>query len=406
MISYVLMAALTLLAVLLLARPWWLRRSALQPLARRAANVAAYRTRLVEIEADAASGLLDAAGAEAFKQELGARLLADAEAPDAVAVPADQRRRYGLPLLLATGVAAFATIWYFTGDSWRTQQTLDLVSAHPEEAQTLMVQAMVECLQRRLQKAPDDAEGWAMLGRSHFVMQHYADAAQAYARANALNGAQNADWLVGEGESLAMAQGRELGGEPAQRFEQALKLDPDSGKALWYAGLAAAQAHDYPRALQYWLHLREQQLPPDLAAALQQRLQELSQLSGLKIPAQPRLAGAVSLRVKVSLAPALAGKVPAGASLFVFAKAAAGPPMPLAVQKFDAARLPIELTLDDSMAMTPALRLSQFDHWLVTARVSASGSAQPQSGDLQGQLRVERAQAVKPVQITISEAVP
>ena len=405
MTAYVLMAGLTALALLLLMRPWWQRRAA-APMVRRDANVAAYRTRCAEIEADVASGVIDAAQAESLKQELGVRLLADAEPPDTT--PIESARRHGrlLPLGLSIAAAAFAAAGYFTADSWRTQQTLEQVAAHPDQAQALMVQAMVERLQKRLQKSPDDAEGWAMLGRSHFVMQHYADAAQAYARANALNGAQNADWLVGEGESRALAQGRELAGEPAQRFEQALRLDPDSGKALWYAGLAAAQAHDYAGALQHWLRLRGQQLPPDLAEALEQRLQELSPLSGLKIPDRPKVTTPVSLRVRVTLAPALVGKLPAGATLFVFAKAAEGPPMPLAVQKLDAAKLPLELTLDDSMAMTPALRLSQFDHWLLTARVSRSGGAQPLSGDFQGQLRVDRAQAADLIRLVISEVVP
>ena len=408
MITFGLMAALTVLALFLLLRPWW-RGDHARLLGRREANIVAYRTRLAEIETDAASGLLNAEQAEALRQELAQRLLADADSlePERTVAPTTSVRRYVLPLLLVIALSAFAALWYFAGDSWRTQQTIALVATHPEQAQTLMVQAMVERLENRLKKTPDDAEGWAMLGRSYFVTQRYAEAAKAYAKANAVDGSQTADWLVGEGESQAMAQDRDLDGLPAQRFAQALKLDPDSGKALWYAGLAAAQTHDYATALKYWLHLREQPLPPDLATALDQRLQELAKLSGQKIPDATKAteATAVSLHVNVSLAAALKDKVPAGATLFVFAKAAAGPPMPLAVQKLSAWQLPVEITLDDSMSMMPALRLSQFDHWVLTARISTGGGPQAQAGDLQGQLQVQRADASQPVSLVISEIV-
>jgi cytochrome c-type biogenesis protein CcmH len=407
MMQLLLMAALALLALILLLRPWWSREPE-RRLQRREANVTAYRTRLAELDNDIGAGLLDAESAAALKQELAARLLTDADSADAAA-PQIEGRRPVLALGLVLLLPIFAAVWYFNGESWHTQQNIELVAAHPDQAQTLIVQAMVQRLEQRLSKTPEDADGWAMLGRSYFVMQRYADAAQAYAKASALNGAQNAEWLVNEGEALAMAQQRQVTGEPALRFEQALKIDPAQGKALWYAGLAAAQSGQYEVALRRWLKLREQELPEELRAALDQRLQELSQLSGLKIPPRAQqkadVAGAVSLRVKVSLAPQLAGKIPPGASLFVFAKAAEGPPMPLAVQKLSADKLPIEVTLDDSMAMMPSLRLSQFPRWLLTARISSSGSALPQSGDWQGQLQVDRADAAQPVSVVISEQV-
>jgi len=109
----------------------------------------------------------------------------------------------------------------------------------------------------------------------------------------------------------------------------------------------------------------------------------------------------------VALAPALAGKVPAGAILFVFAKAASGPPMPLAVQRLADARLPLTVTLDDSMAMAPGLKLSAFDQYVITARLSAGGSVQAQPGDLEGRAEARRATASEaPVSVTIDTVVP
>lgn len=405
MTSYVVMALLTLIAVLLLLRPWLLGGKA-QRLERKQANLIAYRTRVAEIENDLAGGLMDTDSASALKQEMGARLLNDVdESPTAPQVA--QRRPY-LALLLALIVPVFAVIWYASGDSWQTQHTLDEIVAHPDQAQHLMIEAMVQRLEQRMKKSPDDAEGWAMLGRSYFVTQRYAEASQAYAKANRLNGSQTAEWLVGQGESLAMANDRHVAGEPQKLFKQALTLDPNQGKALWYAGLAAAQSGQFKEAMAHWLKLRDQQLPDELRTALNERLQELSQLGNLPIPARvlPKEATPVSLQVHVSLSPGLLGKVPAGASLLVFAKAAGGPPMPLAVQKLDAGKLPMTVTLDDSMAMMPSMKLSQFQRWVLTARVSQSGSAQAQPGDLQGSLELDRAAAVKPVTLVISEVVP
>lgn len=405
MTSYVVMALLTLFAVLLLLRPWLMRGKSEQ-LERKQANLIAYRTRIAEIENDLSGGLIDADSANSLKQELGARLLNDVD--DVAAVPQSMRHRPWLAVVLALILPAFAAGWYLSGDSWQTQHTLDEVVAHPDQAQRLMIEAMVQRLEQRIKKSPDDAEGWAMLGRSYFVTRRYAEASQAYAKANLLDGSQTSEWLVGQGEALAMANNRQVAGEPQKLFQQALTLDPNQGKALWYAGLAAAQSGQYKDAMGYWLKLRDQQLPDELRTALNERLQELSQLGNLSIPARvlPKETTPVSFQVHVSLSPGLVGKVPPGASLLVFAKAAGGSPMPLAVQKLDAGKLPMTVTLDDTMAMMPTMKLSQFQRWILTARVSRTGGAQPQSGDLQGTLELDRADAVKPVTLTISEIVP
>lgn len=405
MTSYVVMALLTLFAILLLLRPWLLRNSSAR-LERKQANLIAYRTRIAEIENDLAGGLIDADSAESLKQESGARLLDDVS--ETAAVPQPLQRRPYMAVALALVLPIFAVIWYVSGDSWQTQRTLDEVVAHPDQAQHLIIEAMVQRLERRMKASPDDAEGWAMLGRSYFVTQRYAEASQAYAKANQLNGSQTAEWLVGQGEALAMANNRQVAGEPQKLFQQALKLDPGQGKALWYAGLAAAQSGQYKDAMAYWLTLRDQQLPDELRTALNDRLQELSQLGNLSIPARvaPKEALPVSLQLRVSLSPELAGRIPAGASLLVFAKAAEGPPMPLAVQKLDAGKFPVSVTLDDSMAMMPTMKLSQFQHWVVTARVSRTGGAQAEPGDLQGTMELDRSNAAKPVPLVISEIVP
>jgi len=389
------MAALALIAALWLSRPFW---QAQLPAAqrRRAANVAAFRSRLLELQAEEAAGLLDAGEAAALKAEMEARLLADAESPDALAAAAP--RRYGPALWLSALFLVSGAVWYQQAGSWRVAEQIATAPVAAPEGGPPDIAAMVGQLEARLQAEPGDPEGWAMLGRSYFVMERYADSAAAYGKANELTQGSNPNLLTNEGEALTLARDRDLLGRPQQLFEAALKLAPDDGKTLWYAGLASAQAKDYPVAQARFEKLLAQELPEDIRTAVTARLNELRGLQGLPpAPAttqtaaateSPSAASGPALVLDVQLDPALASKVPAGAVLFVFAKAASGPPMPLAVQRLPGARLPLTVRLDDSMGMTPAMKLSQFSRWVVTARLSAGGGAQAQPGDLQGSLEL------------------
>lgn len=410
------MAILALIAALWLTRPFW---QAQLPAAqrRRAANIAAYRSRLAELETEQGAGLLSAEEAGQLKRELDQRLLGEVDAQEAGS--AESPRKLAPALLLAVLFVVGGAVWYVQTGSWRTAEQIAQGPATPATGNAQMpdINAMVAKLEARLQAEPGDLEGWAMLGRSYSVMERYAEAASAYAKANELSGGNDPALLTGEGEALAMARDRDLLGRPQQLFEAALKLAPDDGKTLWYAGLANAQAKDYAQAQARFTQLLKQELPEEIRAAVVQRLDELRQLqSGAPMTSvaasQPEAASSqgaaapgLSLNISVELDPALAAQVPAGAVLFVFAKAAAGPPMPLAVQRLPGARLPLTVKLDDSMAMTPAMKLSQFDRWIITARLSQSGGAQAQAGDLQGSLQLGREAAGTPQTLVIRERV-
>lgn len=378
------MALLVLAATAWMTWPLW--RAAVEGgQRRRAANVAAYRQRLAELDADAAAGLVDADTLASLRAELDARLLRDADDGEA-AVPR-ARRQVALTVglgVLALGVALYG---YFQDGSWRAQMQ---IAAAPQDAvqraeQQASVDQMVTALAQRLEQNPNDVDGWVLLGRSSFALQRYADAAAAYAKANAITAQQEPDLLANEGEALAMASERQLVGRPQALFDAALALDPQHLKALWYAGLAAEQAGELDTARRHWRVLAGQDLPDALRGALDERLQQ----TGVAAAAPAAASGPV-LRLAVSLSSALAQQLPSDATLFVFAKAAEGPPMPLAVYRGKASELPREVRLDDSMAMAPTARLSQFDRWIVTARISRAGATQAVSGDLQGSLTVAR----------------
>lgn len=382
---------LSALALALLLRPWW-RAPAGRALRRREANVAAYRGRLAEIEQEVAAGLLDEPSAAELREELGARLLADA-VPDSETATGRGR---GLALALALLLPVFAGVWYALQDSWRTQALITLSHENPQEAERLGMQALADELTAQLAREPGDAEAWAMLGRARFVLNQMSAAAEAYARANELSGAQEADWLVGEGETLTLAGERDLQGRPRELFEAALKLAPAHGKALWYAGLAAAQAGDYARARERWQALAAQEIPPELRQLLNRRLQELSALMGEPV---------FALRLRVSAAPGLA-LPPQPAVLWVFARAEGGPPMPVAARRIERPQLPLELSLSDADAMLPELRLSQFSRWTLTARLTLGADVEAQPGDVQGGLSVEASAIAQQHQIILNEVLP
>lgn len=409
------MAVIAALAIVLGLRPLWSAgggRSA--QMRRRALNVAGYRSRLAEIDAEVAAGTISADAAGAIRDEAAARLLADTDADQGDAARETAERRSWTPLVAGGAlVAVLSGLGYYLGDSREVATWIARAKADPQTAQQLAVDSMVQRLERRLQDTPDDAQGWAMLGRSYAVLGRYADAAIAYERANRLAAVSpNADWLADEAEARIAMQGDDqrgdLQGLPRQLFERAIAIDPLQPKALWYAGLAAAQAGEYGAALDRWLALRGTELPDDFRATLDSHLSELAQLADRELPEQAAApaADAVQLTLQIDVDPALAQAIGAGDTLFVVARRPDAPGPPLAVQRLAASSLPATVTLDDSNAMAPGVKLSAADQWDVIARISRSGNAQAQSGDLEGRLVVARAQASEPIRLRIDRRIP
>lgn len=406
------MVVITVLAALNLARPLWTRRDP-QAAQRRASNIAAYRQRLIEIDQELAAGLIPADQAQAVRDEAGARLLDDVDHRDLPASPVGNRpvppRRRAAVLLLLV-VAVFSAGYYYSQGTWQ-QQRLVAGEVQPPPVTAEDVEQMLATLRARLDSAPDDAEGWAMLGRAYFMTRRYPESAQAYAQVNRITQSRNPDALTGEAEALAMAGNRELSGRPRELFEQALALEPQQPKALWYGGLAAAQAGDTALARQRWTALLQQPLPDELRTVLTEQLAAIDG-SAPALTAAPAISPpsatppAVRLRVQLLLAQGMLAQLPADAVLMVFARAEQGPPMPVAVYRGAATPLPSEVILDDSMAVMPTMKLSQFDRWIVTARIGRTGQAKAESGDLQGSVVVGRDQAGEPLTLTIDQRIP
>ena len=170
--------------------------------------------------------------------------------------------------------------------------------------------AMVASLARRLEREPDDLQGWLMLGRSYSALEQYPLAARAYQRADRLSNGRNAEALTGWAEALTLGDENELQGRAGRLFEQALAIDPKAGKALFFGGIAAQRRGELPLARQRFAELLNQDPPATVRPILEQQLIALdAAIAQAPTAAQPGAAGAAAeVRLSISLDPARAGR--------------------------------------------------------------------------------------------------
>jgi cytochrome c-type biogenesis protein CcmH len=412
-----LLVALTLLTLL-----WPLLRA--QPLATapdaEAAAVAVYRDQKQVLDAECADGVITPADRDQAVGELARRLGDELAVPGTTTTGGLGRRRAGivaLALLLLIPAAAFV-LYARLGNPDATAVATAKDGRGGHDLSDSQIAAMVDNLAQRLKSHPDEAEGWMLLARSYAALGRFADAADAYARADALI-PDNAALLADYADTLAMAQGKRLAGKPAALVRRALEIDPQQRKALALAATAALEARDLAGALLYWRRLRAQFADgSDDARQLDAIIAEIESSRGPARPgtnsvtparseelaAAPAPAG-TSITGRVEITPALATKVALTDTVFIFARAVDGPRMPLAVLRIPARQLPADFRLDDSMSMAPGVRLSTAAAVVVEARISKGGNALPQAGDLFG-----RSATLKPgasnVRISIDQQVP
>lgn len=370
---------------------------------RNEANLAILREQALQLADEHAAGLLNDAAYDAARMELARRTLAespDAERSARAAVPPRSRRTAVLisALVPVLGLGLYARLG--TTEALDSASPAAATAAAGADVTMAQVEAMVSTMAARLENpAPGQAEdpvGWDMLARSLAALQRYSDADRAYARAIALSPG-NAQLLADRADLLVLLQDRRSAGEPTRLIEEALRIDPDNLKALALAGSAAFERQDFDAALQYWSRARARATPgSDFANGLDRSIEAARSSAGAGAPPvktavrqTPAAAAAgtpaAGVSGKVSIAPALLARVQPGDTLFIFARAAQGPRMPLAILRLPAGNWPASFQLDDSLAMSPELKLSGFEQVVVQARVSRSGQALPQSGDLIGQ---------------------
>jgi cytochrome c-type biogenesis protein CcmH len=288
-----------------------------------------------------------------------------------------------------------------------TPVALNGVAAEPD--QTLTVQQAIDELRNHLAKQPGDLQGWMLLAQTS-TMQHDPIAARdAYDHVLKLN-ANNAEAMVGWAEADSMLRDdHRIEGRALDLLKRAVLLQPDSQRGLWLLGISDFQRGQYHDAAATW-RLLQPQLEPgsQVAQAVAQQIAAADARAGgapagASSEATAATAQGPALQVQVSLAPALKNKLAAGDTLFVYARAENGPPMPLAVAKLDASQLPTSVTLTDAMAMTPAMKLSSVPRVFVGARITHSGQPIAQPGDLEGDAGIVAVDSKTPITVNIDK---
>lgn len=339
---------------------------------RTALNVALYEERVAELAAQQAAGVLDDRQLATGRDEAARELLADTERDEAVRLG---RLGKAIPLLAAVLVPVMALgLYLHFGAADKVELTQEFASAPQSMTE------MTTRLERAVQAQPDSAEGLYFLGRAYMAEQRPADAAKAFERAVALAGRQPE--LLGQwAQALYFAADKQWSAQLQTLTDEALKADPREVTSLGLRGIAAFEGERFQEAIDYWQRLLAQLPEGDASrAALQggiDRAADRLKAGGGKV------AEAARLKVRVELGAALKDKVRLDDTVFIFARASNGPPMPLAAKRVTVAQLPIEVELSDADAMMPQMKLSDFTEVQLVARVSRAGV--PTRGEWKGQ---------------------
>jgi cytochrome c-type biogenesis protein CcmH len=386
MTAFISIAALLVVVVLAVLLPPLLRNRAAPSSTTNAvaSNAVVYSEQLAELDAELQSGKINQAQWAASQAEIERRILED----DSVVHTISHGKSpvAGLVLALAIPVAA-AGLYAWLGNPAALSPEA-MVREDPAHSVTPeQIAAMVGRLAAKLESNPDDVEGWVMLGRSYAVLGRYREAAGAYSKASALRPA-DASLMADYADILGMANGRKLAGEPAAIVAKALKADPRNVKALALAGTAAFEKKDYRAAIKHWegavaLLSDDSEFRQSLQGGIAEARGHLGQSAETAGKRETTANGTANLQGTVTIASSLANRARPDDTVYVFARATQGPRMPLAVVRKKVSELPFSFSLDDTMAMAPDLKLSGYPEVVVVARISSSGLANPQKGDLE-----------------------
>jgi cytochrome c-type biogenesis protein CcmH len=300
-------------------------------------------------------------------------------------------------LLIALVPASALTLYMRIGDPTALAiETAPRATTQGHADTPASMEAAVSLLAARLQRDPNDAQGWSMLARSYMVLDRPDDATAAYLRAVALN-PRDAELRADYADALASANDGNLNDAALKVVESALAMDANQPKALALAASAAFDRRDYANAIQFWQRLKNvPDVAPEIVQQAQRNIDETRALATVK---------GAAVQVRVSLSPGFEKRVRPTDTVFVYALADDGSRMPLAVQRLKAGQLPATVRLDDSMSMTPGRRLSDFSRVSVDARVSASGQARPAPGDMTGSSGVVSSNGAGVIELRIGDVV-
>nr|WP_249028070.1 c-type cytochrome biogenesis protein CcmI [Methylovulum psychrotolerans] len=391
MLFWLFAALMVLAALALIVPPLW-RQRAVAAADMDGRNIAIAKIRLAELQEQREVGLLSPAQYTEQRTELELALADDLDiaAPTAAATPQSRWLVYALVLLIPLlAVSLYADL----GTYQAVEPTPEMLATTTPTAATPSIEQinqMVAKLAERMKTNPNDAEGWVMLGKSYKYLQQFPKAADAFGQAYRLLG-DNSEVMLLYADALAFANNEQMAGKPAELAFKVLAKEPDNVTALWYGGMAKAQAGEAVEGVKLWRKLAAL-LPPGSQA--QQETQAILAKLEATVPggvpkeagtvATPAPAAGVTLQVQVSLAASLQAAAAPDDTVFIYAQALTGPKMPLAIIRKRVADLPVTVSLSDAQAMLPTMKLSAFPSVKLLARVSKSGTATTEPGDLLG----------------------
>ncbi len=391
--------ALLLVALAFLLLPILRGRRAQAEEDRTALNVALYEERLAELTSQNAAGTLTDEQLEAGRADAARELLEDTEGGD---TPKLAKLGRSVPLIAAVLVPLVGYGLYM---HWGAIDKVQMARQFSEQPRT--VEEMTAHLEQAVQEQPDSTEAWYFLGRTYMNQERPADAAKAFKRVVEIAGRQPE--LLGQlAQALYFAGDRQWSDELQALTDEALQGDPQELNSLGLLGIAAYEEERYQDAVRFWEQLvaalpEEDPSREAIRGGIERARQQINGGSAGE-QAQPATATAgVTLQVKVELDPEVAQAVSPQDTVFVFARAVSGPPVPLAAKRLTVADLPATITLGDADAMVPSLKISSVEQVMLMARISQSGDAT--KGEWMGQSEaVNTSDEKTTVRLTINRA--
>lgn len=371
-------------------------------------NAAVYRSRLEELQREVDDGTLDPGDFDQARTELEREMLesiSPKEPEKAAFMPSTTVALCIAALLPALALGIYLALGAPDAIGWKPSATegggVGMAAGEPDRE---ALERMAASFAERLSENPEEGEGWLVLGRAYVMLEQYDRAVEAFAKANAVLG-DTPDVLVDYAEAEAMVNNNRFSAGSRRRIEKALELAPRHEKALWLGAFAAAQHGDIEEAVANWRSLLENEPDPGRRRLIEQLI---ARVQGEPLPAvvAPEVPDTPGVKVRVTLDEGLRKTLQGSETVFVFARDPAGKGPPLAVYRTQVNALPESITLDDSMAMVPSLKISDRDQVVITARVSIRGDALPSSGDLQGSTDSVTVGAETRVDVTINEQLP
>jgi len=373
-------------------------------------NTDLYQQRLAEIVQDIDSGLLSAIEAKEVKKELQLTLLNQDEKKEKLINNKTSNSSAITAMLLLIIIPIFTIgLYQHLGQPEiieKAKLLSDFYNATNQEEQLASVESMLTQLEQRLINEPDDVDGWLMLSNSYSALERYPDALRAVDNLYRLR-SNDPTVMFRYANILSMVNGGMLAGKPTELLNEGLKIDPENTNGLWLAGLAANERGDNEQAIIYW-----QRLEPKLieGSKSQQQIKKYIEMAGGPAAdnAEERLTAnqKYKIHVNVSLSSDLINQASSDDIIFIYAQAINGLAMPIAAVRKKVRELPLQIILDDSMAMMPNNKLSDHKQVKVTARISKSGNAIPASGDLIGSLDNVQTDNNESIDLNIDKKIP